>query len=141
MFAPPENCGPSSFATTKQSLPASSAGLGHIDRVECALEVFLRQNLLLPRNLANRSSSLGAFFGNLRGAIITDLWRKAGHHRHRKLHQFAAALLVRCDAPHAFLTENINRVREQPNRLEKIVRHYRHHDVQLEVTVRTGPGD
>ena len=32
-------------------------------------------------------------------------------------------------------------VSEQPDRFEKIVRHHRHHHVELEISVRARPGD
>src|SRR5439155_26174180 len=111
MFAPPENCGPSSLATTKRSLPAGSARLGHFERVQCALELVVGQDLFFSRNLANRSSGLGALLGNFRRPIVTDSWRQAGYHGHRKLHQFAAAFLVRHDASYALVGEDIHRVR------------------------------
>src|SRR5436190_6309888 len=93
-------------------LPSRSASrrLGHFDRIKCALEFFVWQKLFFPRNLANRSSGLRAFFGNFSGPIVTDLWRKAGDHCHRKFHQLAAALFIRRDAAHTFLTENIDGV-------------------------------
>src|ERR1700693_1594997 len=86
MFARPENCDPSSLTTTKRSLPAGSARLGHFEGVQCALEFVFGQHLFFSRNLANRSSGLGALLGNFRRAIVTDLRREAGHHGHRKLH-------------------------------------------------------
>src|SRR6266568_5924097 len=113
MFAPPENCGPSSLATTKRSLPAGSARLGHFEGVQCALELVFGQDLFFSRNLANRSSGLDALLGNFRRAIVTDLWREAGHHGHRKLHQFATAFLVCHDALYAFLSKDIHYVRQQ----------------------------
>src|SRR6266436_5204588 len=113
MFAPPENCGPSSLATTKRSLPAGSARLGHFEGVKCALEFVFGQDLFFSRNLSNRSSSLGALLGNFRRAIVTDLWREAGHHGHRKLYQFPAAFLVRHDASYAFLSKDVHHVRQQ----------------------------
>src|SRR6266576_1014864 len=111
MFAPPENCGPSSLATTKRSLPAGSTRLGHFEGVQCTLELVFGQDLFFPRDLANRSSSLGALLGNFRRAIVTDLWREAGHHGHRKLHQFAATFLIGHDTSYAFLSEDIDHVR------------------------------
>src|SRR4029077_3391549 len=64
-----------------------------------------------------------------------------GYHGHRKLHQFAAALLVRHDASYAFLGEDVHDVRQQPDGFQDVVRHHRHHHVQLEVSVRACPGN
>src|SRR6185436_11432559 len=114
MFAPPENCGPSSFATTNESLPAGSVRLGHFDRVQCALELVFGQNLLFSRDLANGSSGLGALLGNFRRAIVTNFWREAGHHGHRKFHEFPAALLVGGDTSYASFSEDIRYVGQQP---------------------------
>src|SRR2546425_9565881 len=111
MFAPPENCGPSSFATIvfapkESGLLFFPAWLGHFDRVQRALEFFLGQNFFLPCNFAHCASGLRTLFCNLRGAIITDLRRETGYHCHGKLYQLAAALFVRYDAAHTFLAEN-----------------------------------
>src|SRR4029077_8644321 len=67
--------------------------------------------------------------------------REAGHHGHRKLHQFAATLLVRHDASYAFLGKDVHHVRQQPDGFHDVVRHDWHHHVQLEVSVRACPCD
>src|SRR4030095_28556 len=55
--------------------------------------------------------------------------------------QFAAALFVRHNAANALVTESIDHVCQQPDRLEKAVRPHRHHDVELEVSIGPGPGN
>src|SRR5206468_921036 len=123
------------------SAPARSARLGHFDRIKRALEFFLRQNPFLPSNFANGSPGFRALLFDFSGSIVPNLWRETGHHCHRKLHQFAAALFVCHDAAHAFLAENLDDVRQQSDRFEKIVCHHRHHHVELEIPVRACPGD
>src|SRR5947199_2880709 len=109
MFAPPENCGPSSLATmasltlngqTVKSFnrakrdgalkvqtfhhavtPLTLAGparLGHFEGIQSALEFVFGQDLFLSRNLADRSSGVGALLGNFGRAIVTYFWREAG---------------------------------------------------------------
>src|SRR5262249_28230322 len=48
---------------------------------------------------------------------------------------------VRDDAANTFVAENIDHICKQPDRLKKVVRHHRHHDVELEVSVCPSPGN
>src|SRR5206468_12897485 len=65
-----------------QSPLVRSARLSHFDRVQRALEFFLRQNLFLAGNFSNCPSGLGALLCNFSSPIITDFGGEAGHHRH-----------------------------------------------------------
>src|SRR5215469_5887154 len=146
MFAPPENCGPSSFATMvwapeKERLLFFAPRLGHLDWIQRTLEFLFRQYFFLACNFANSATGFRALLCDFGSAIVTNLRREAGHHCQRQLDQLSAALFVGYDAMDTFVTENIDYICEQPDRLEKIMRHYRHHDVELEVSVCAGPGN
>src|SRR5260370_32882767 len=72
---------------------------------------------------------------------MNDWGREAGPHGQGKVDQIAAALLVRDNPGHAFVAEDIDNIGKQPDRFEQTMRHYRHHDVELEVSVCTCPGN
>src|SRR5207248_2192820 len=81
------------------------------------------------------------FLGDLSCAIVADLRRETRHHRHRELDQFATTFFVRFNPYHTFLGERVGHISEQPDRFQNVVRHHWHHHVQLEISIRTRPGD
>src|SRR3982751_954850 len=118
MFAPPENCGPSSLATIcqfnrvlareKEGLLFLAAWLGHFDRIERLLQFFFRQHFLLASDFANGAAGFRALLRNLCGAIVTNPWSEARDHGHGKLDQLAATLFVCNNAAYAFVAAKID---------------------------------
>src|SRR5947207_12486815 len=120
MFAPPENCGPSSLATIcqfnrvsaheKEGLLFLADWLGHFDRIERLLQFFFRQHFLLASDFANGAAGFRALLRNLCGEIVTNLWSEARDHGHGKLDELAATLFVCNNSAHAPIPENIDQV-------------------------------
>src|SRR5204863_8148025 len=81
------------------------------------------------------------FYRDFGLAIIADLGRETRYHRHGQLDQFAAALFVCHDATNTFVAESVDHICQQPDRLEKAMRHHWHHHVELEVSIGSGPSN